>query len=116
VDAPASHCHSTAALAGRRPPPGPRAARDQRTASRGNRQWLVKHKLFVRERPLRRADLEALGEHPPQGSIPGPRVDHVLAQGALLADDQGLFFTPHFDGFPRSSWKRLARSYLDGER
>jgi hypothetical protein len=69
--------------------------------SRGNRQWVVKDKLFVWERPLRRADLAALGDRAPEGPILGARVEHLVAKEALLANDQGIFFTtPHFDGFP----------------
>ena len=64
-------------------------------------QWRVRDKLFVWERPLRRADLEALGAAAPDGPILGARVEHVGAKEALLADDPGLFFTtPHFDGYP----------------
>lgn len=69
--------------------------------SRGLRQWRVKDKLFVWERPLRRADLEALGESAPEGPILGARVEHLVAKEALLANDAGVFFTtPHFDGYP----------------
>jgi hypothetical protein len=64
-------------------------------------QWRVKEKLFVWERPLRRADLEALGEAAPEGPILGARVEHLGAKEALLADDPGVYFTtPHFDGYP----------------
>ena len=69
--------------------------------SRGNRQWLVKDKLVVWERPLRRADYEALGDAAPDGPILGARVEHLVAKEALLADDPGVYFTtPHFDGYP----------------
>jgi len=69
--------------------------------SRDNRQWRVKDKLFVWERPLRRPDLEALGDAAPKGPILGARVEHVGAKEALLANDQGVFFTtPHFEGYP----------------
>jgi len=69
--------------------------------SRGNRVWLVKDKLFVWERPLRRSDLEALGDAAPGGPILGARVEHLGAKQALLADPAGVFFTtPHFDGYP----------------
>ena len=68
---------------------------------RGNRQWRVKDKLFVWERPLRRPDLEALGGAAPEGPILGARVEHLVAKEALLADGSGVFFTtPHFDGYP----------------
>jgi hypothetical protein len=70
-------------------------------ASRGLRQWRVKNKGFVWERPLRRADLEALGDDAPRGPILGARVEHLVAKEALLADDPSVFFTtPHFDGYP----------------
>jgi len=107
------------------------------TVSRELRQWRVKDKGFVWERPLRRADLEALGDDAPGGPILGARVEHLVAKEALLADDPGIFFTtPHFDGYPAvlvrldrieleeleeltvEAWlarapKRLAKAYLD---
>ena len=106
--------------------------------SRERRQWRVKEKLFVWERPLRRSDLEALGDEAPSGPILGARVEHMVAKEALLANDEGVFFTtPHFDGYPAilvrldqiavegldevivEAWlarapKRLAKRYLDG--
>jgi hypothetical protein len=105
--------------------------------SREQRQWRVKDKSFVWERPLRRSDLEALGADAPQGPILGARVEHLIAKEALLADDPGVYFTtPHFDGYPAvlvrleeigledlqelivEAWlarapKRLAKTYLD---
>jgi hypothetical protein len=108
--------------------------------SRDLRQWRVKDKLFVWERPLRRADLEALGDEAPDGPILGARVEHLGAKDALLANDQGVFFTtPHFDGYPAilvrldritledldevivEAWlarapKRLVQAYLDSSR
>ena len=105
--------------------------------SRDMRQWRVKDKLFVWERPLRRADVEALGEAAPDGPILGARVEHLGAKEALLADDPAVFFTtPHFDGYPAilvrldriavedldevivEAWlarapKRLAKAYVD---
>jgi hypothetical protein len=69
--------------------------------SRGLRQWRVKDKLFVWERPLRRADLEALGDGAPDGPILGARVEHLVAKEAVISDDPSVFFTtPHFDGYP----------------
>jgi hypothetical protein len=106
-------------------------------ASRDLRQWRVKDKLFVWERPLRRSDLEALGDAAPDGPILGVRVEHLVAKEALLADASGVFFTtPHFNGYPAvlvrleaigvdeldevitEAWlarapKRLAKAYLD---
>jgi hypothetical protein len=69
--------------------------------SRGLAQWRVKDKGFVWERPLRRSDLEALGDAPPDGPILGVRVEHLMAKEALLASDPDVYFTtPHFDGYP----------------
>ena len=108
--------------------------------SRELRQWRVKDKLFVWERPLRRSDLEALGDDAPDGPILGVRVEHLGAKEALLADDSGVFFTtPHFEGYPAvlvrldlialedldevvaEAWlarapKRLAKAYIDAAR
>jgi hypothetical protein len=67
----------------------------------GNASWRVRDKSFVWERPLRRADLVALGDGAPTGAILGARVEHVGAKEALLADDPSVYFTtPHFDGYP----------------
>jgi hypothetical protein len=106
--------------------------------SREKRQWRVDDKLFVWERPLRRKEIEALGNEAPDGPILGARVEHVGAKEALLADDPRVFFTtPHFDGYPAilvrldritvedldevitEAWlarapKRLVKAYLDG--
>jgi hypothetical protein len=106
--------------------------------SRGIPQWHVNGKLFVWDRPLRRADLEHLGAQAPDGPILGARVEHLGAKEALLADDPAVFFTtPHFDGYPSvlvrldrikdadlqelivEAWltrapKRLASAYLAG--
>jgi hypothetical protein len=69
--------------------------------SRERAQWRVKDKLFVWERPLRKSDLEALGDEAPDGPILGARVEHLVAKEAMLADDPSVFFTtPHFDGYP----------------
>jgi hypothetical protein len=105
--------------------------------SHGHRRWAVKDKGFVWERPLRRSDLEALGDAAPDGPILGARVEHLIAKEAMLADDSGVFFTtPHFDGYPAvlvkleeidaedleevivEAWlarapKRLVKSYLE---
>lgn len=68
--------------------------------SRGNVRWEVKGRGFVWERPLRRSDLEALGDAAPDGPILGARVEHLGAKEALVADPSGVFFTtPHFDGY-----------------
>ena len=63
--------------------------------------WRVKDKGFVWERPLRRADYDALGDAAPDGPILGARVADVGVKEALLADQPNVYFTtPHFDGYP----------------
>jgi hypothetical protein len=60
--------------------------------------WRVKDKLFVWERPLRRADYDALGDAAPDGPILGARVADVGVKEALLADQPDVYFTtPHFN-------------------
>jgi hypothetical protein len=68
--------------------------------SRENLHWRVKDKSFAWERPLRRPDLQALGEAAPTGPILGIRVEHLGAKEALVNDDPDVYFTtPHFDGY-----------------
>lgn len=105
--------------------------------SRETATWRVRQKGFVWERPLRKADLRALGDSAPTGPILGARVEHLIAKEALLADAPEVFFTtPHFDGYPAvlvrldvitvedlnelivEAWlarapKRLAQQYID---
>jgi hypothetical protein len=52
--------------------------------SRDLASWQVKDKGFVWERPLRQADLRALGDDAPTGPILGARVEHLVAKEALL--------------------------------
>jgi hypothetical protein len=109
-------------------------------SSRGLASWRVRDKGFVWERPLRPADLRALGEGAPTGPVLGARVEHLIAKEALLADDPKIFFTtPHFDGYPAvlvrldeitvedleevivEAWlarapKRVAQEYVDAAR
>ncbi|MBL7500492.1 MmcQ/YjbR family DNA-binding protein [Frankia sp. CNm7] len=69
--------------------------------SYGQRSWKVADKGFVWERPLRRADLAALGDAAPGGPILGARVADLGVREALVADDPDVYFTtPHFDGYP----------------
>ncbi len=72
----------------------------ERTDGHGRLQWRVKDKPMVWERPLRRSDVEALGESSPSGPILGARVPDVGVKEALLADGDVYFTTPHFDGYP----------------
>lgn len=100
--------------------------------------WRVRKKGFVWERPLRKADLEALGSSAPSGPILGARLADVGEKDALIASNPRVYFTtPHFDGYPAilvqleniaedelrelitDAWlvqapKRLAKQYLDG--
>ena len=70
------------------------------TAEPKPRDWRVRKKLMVWERPLRPADLEALGDDAPDGDIIGARVADEGVKFALIADEPGVYFTtPHFDGY-----------------
>jgi hypothetical protein len=67
----------------------------------GKAAWSVRDKVFAWERPLRKSDLEALGDRAPKGAILAVRVPHQLAKEARLAGQPEVCFTiPHFDGFP----------------
>jgi hypothetical protein len=112
----------------------------ERSSREGVRDWKVKDKLFGWERPLRRADLEALGDAAPDGPILAARVGDLGVKEALLRDDPAVYFTtPHFDGYAAilvrldriavpeleelliEAWlnrapKRLAAAYLDAAR
>jgi hypothetical protein len=75
----------------------------------GDRAWKVRKKLFVWERPLRKKEVEQLGDAAPGGEILGVRVPDEEAKAALLASEPEIYFTtPHFDGYP-SVLVRLAR-------
>jgi hypothetical protein len=105
--------------------------------SRGLPRWCVKAKGFAWERPLRRADHEALGDQAPDGPILGASVADEGIKEALSADNPEVYFTtPHFDGYAAilvrldnisvpdleelitEAWlarasKRLAKTYLE---
>jgi hypothetical protein len=109
----------------------------ERSRPDGLAHWRVHDTMFVWERPLRRADLEALGDAAPDGPVLAARVPDAGAKAALLAEDAEVYFTtPHFDGYTAilvrldgialpeleelvvEAWlarapKRLARAYLD---
>jgi hypothetical protein len=71
------------------------------TAEPTPRNWRVRKKLIVWERPLRKADREALGADAPDGDILGARVADEGVKFALISDEPGVYFTtPHFDGYP----------------
>ncbi|RIQ30098.1 MmcQ/YjbR family DNA-binding protein [Jiangella rhizosphaerae] len=112
----------------------------EQTGRDGLRSWRVRDKSFVWERPLRKADLAALGDAAPDGPILGAWVADLGAKEAILADDPEVFFTtPHFDGYPAvlvrldridepeltelvvEAWldrapKKVAQAYLDDAR
>jgi hypothetical protein len=71
------------------------------TSETSPHNWRVRKKLIAWERPLRKADHEALGDSAPDGDLLGARVPDEGVKFALIADDPGVFFTtPHFDGYP----------------
>ena len=73
----------------------------ERASYGGAPAWSIKGKGFVWERPLRGADLQALGAAAPTGTVVGLSVEDLGAKEALLADDGPVVFTiPHFDGYP----------------
>lgn len=67
----------------------------------GTMSWKVNGKGLVWERPLRKADLEALGNRAPRGPVLGVRTADPEMKEMLIASDPRVFFTtPHFDGYP----------------
>lgn len=66
----------------------------------GRREWRVKGKLLAWERPLRRADLEALGKAAPTGPILAVHVPLDVKEMLLDSAARVFFTTPHFDGYP----------------
>jgi len=63
--------------------------------------WKVRTKSFAWERPLRTADLEALGDAAPEGPILGIRTPDLVTKDLLLRTRPTFCFTtPHFDGYP----------------
>ena len=68
--------------------------------SRGNLEWRVKDKGFVWERPLRKGDIEALGDRAPDGPVFAAQTADEGVKLALIAGDPAVYFTtPHFNGF-----------------
>jgi hypothetical protein len=68
--------------------------------SHGNLDWRVRDKGFVWERPLRKGDVQALGDRVPGGPVFAARTADVGVKEALIADDPAVYFTtPHFDGY-----------------
>jgi hypothetical protein len=68
--------------------------------SRGNMEWRVRDKGFVWERPLRKGDIEALGDRVPDGPVFAAHTADEGVKHALIAEDPAVFFTtPHFNGY-----------------
>ena len=64
------------------------------------RQWQVRKKNFVWERPLRKSDLEALGDAAPDGPILGAWLADEGEKFALIEGNPVVYFTtPHFNGY-----------------
>ena len=71
------------------------------TSGEGRRQWRVKDKTFVWERPLRKKDLAELGDRAPAGPPLAAYVPDEGAKTALIEAEPGVYFTTsHFDGYP----------------
>lgn len=76
---------------------------DEHASYGGRPAWRVQGQGFVRERPLRPADRQALGTSAPSDDDPvlGVQVADEGVKSALIADEPEVFFTvPHFDGHP----------------
>jgi hypothetical protein len=73
----------------------------EQSGSRGHLAWIVNGKFFAWERPLRPADIAALGKSAPTGPILGVRTADLEMKEILLASAPDVFFTtPHFNGYP----------------
>lgn len=81
--------------------------------SRGSRQWKVRDRSFVWERPLGKKDVAELGAAAPTGPVVAAYVPDEGAKAALIAEEPERYFTTsHFDGYP-AVLCRLDR--LDGQ-
>lgn len=111
----------------------------ERLTGQGLTEWRVSNRTFVWQRPLRRADIQALGDAAPDGEVLAAYVPDLVAKESLCADDPSVYFTtPHFDDYPivlvcleaiaadelkellgeawlESAPKRLAKEFLDGQ-
>jgi hypothetical protein len=66
----------------------------------GQPAWKVRDRLFAWQRPLRRAELDELGDRAPAGLVVGFRVADEGVKQALVAEVPAAFTTAHFDGYP----------------
>ncbi|GCE77394.1 MmcQ/YjbR family DNA-binding protein [Cellulomonas biazotea] len=65
------------------------------------RRWLAHGKGLAWERPLRRADHDALGADAWPGDVLALRTPDLEGKEALLGSAPDVYFTtPHFDGYP----------------
>ncbi len=72
----------------------------EEVSSSGKREWRVNKKLFTWERPLRKGDLEALGDAAPAGPILAISTADLEMKEALIGSNPRVYFTtPHFDGY-----------------
>lgn len=93
-------------------------ARDLPEAEAGIRfddpMWKVGKNVFVWVRPLRRRDLEELGDAAPTGVIVGASTADLGERMALIDEDPRAFFaTAHFDNY---SAILIALDHVDPER
>lgn len=66
----------------------------------GRHDWKVKGKSFSWERPLRKRDLEELGDTAPEPPILAVWVPDKLAKDAMVRASPDIYFTTsHFDGY-----------------
>ena len=71
------------------------------TSRGGQLEWKVRGKAVAWERPLRKRDLEELGDNAPEGPILGARTDGEEEKLALVQEAPDVFFTTsHFNGYP----------------
>lgn len=64
-------------------------------------KWEVHGKHFAYERPLRKRDLDELGDSAPTGDILGLRVAELDDKQGLIGSNPRVFFTvPHYAGYP----------------
>jgi hypothetical protein len=81
--------------------------------SRDLRQWRVKERAFVWERPLRRADLDALGDEAPEGPILGARVEPAGSEGGVAGRRPDRLQELIVEAWLARAPTRLAKSYVD---
>ncbi len=76
-------------------------AATERRSNQDLRQWRIKDRMFVWERPLLGTERAALGAATPDGPILGARVDFLETKDVLIGTEPEVFFTtPHLDGYP----------------